>query len=255
MLNVTLQETPVSLTYCTLCNAPILYDCRVDSDIFTFGSSGMLASGNKVMYDEETETLWDQHAGTPIAGPYFDRDPRVILDQFAVTQTTWGEWYTGYPETLALDIETDYDYNYEHYDDNIGFFRHYWDNEAIIQPGVRRDDDGLPEKADVYGIVSEDASEAWVIPIEDFEDPFVGMVGDQRIVAVRDPTGDIAVYEAPPVPVERRADGLLDAEETEWKLTRNELRSTTGETLSRVTGRHGLWFAFRTHYNTAHVLS
>lgn len=255
LLNATLQETPVSLTYCTLCNAPILYDRCVNGDVLTFGSSGMLASGNKVMYDEETETLWDQHAGTPIAGPYLGSDPQSVLNQFAVTQTTWSEWYAEYPETVALDIETGYGYDYEHYNDDVGFFRHYWDNEAVVQPGVRRDDGGLSEKADVYGIVSEDAREVWVIPIDGFEDPFVGMIDHQRIVAVRDATDDIAVYEAPPPPVERTAGGLLDAEGAEWQLTRNELRSPTGETLPRVTGRHGLWFAFRTHYDTTHVLS
>lgn len=81
------------------------------------------------------------------------------------------------------------------------------------------------------------------------------MIGRQKIIAVRDAAGDIAVYEAPPAPVERTVDGLVDAEGAEWELTRNELRSPTGETLPRVTGRHGLWFAFRTHYDTAHVLS
>ncbi|MCG1003260.1 MULTISPECIES: DUF3179 domain-containing (seleno)protein [Halobacterium] len=256
LLNVTLDGVPVSLTYCTLCNAPILYDRRVevdDHDVLTFGSSGMLASGNKVMYDEETETLWDQHAGVPTAGHYLAEQSDLVLDQFAVTQTTYGEWRAEYPDTRVLDPETGYDYDYSHYDDHIGFFRHYWNNEDVVQPGVQQADGELPEKTDVYGLVSADASEVWVIPVDDFDDPLVGTVDGREVVAVRDATGDVAVYEAPPTPVERDGDALVGAEGTAWTVTRNELRA--GEaTRERIPGRHGLWFAFRTHYDDAHVL-
>jgi len=274
LLNVTLDGVPVSLTYCTLCNAPILYDRRVggaatrstsqnsvdrrveagDHDVLTFGSSGMLASGNKVMYDEETETLWDQHAGVPTAGHYLAEQSDLVLDQFAVTQTTYGEWRAEYPDTRVLDPETGYDYDYSHYDDHIGFFRHYWNNEDVVQPGVRKADGELPEKADVYGLVSADATEVWVIPVDDFDDPLVGTVDGREVVAVRDATGDIAVYEAPPAPVERDGDDILvDADGTAWTIARNELRAGE-ETRERIPGRHGLWFAFRTHYDDAHVL-
>ncbi|NIC00844.1 DUF3179 domain-containing (seleno)protein [Halobacterium sp. R2-5] len=256
LLNVTLDGVPVSLTYCTLCNAPILYDRRVDAgdhDVLTFGSTGMLASGNKVMYDEETETLWDQHAGVPTAGRYLETDPDLVLDQFAVTQTTWGEWRAEYPETRALDSDTGYDYDYSHYDDHVGFFRHYWNNEDVVQPGVRKADGELPEKADVYGLVSADASEVWVVPVEEFDDPLVGTVDGRDVVAIRDATGDVAVYEAPPAPVERDEDALVDGGGRAWTITRNELRADD-ETRERIPGRHGLWFAFRTHYDDVHVL-
>jgi hypothetical protein len=254
LLNVTLDGVPVSLTYCTLCNAPILYDRRVDvgdHDVLTFGSSGMLASGNKVMYDEETETLWDQHAGVPTAGHYLGED--LLLDQFAVTQTTWDEWQAEYPDTHLLDPETGYDYDYEHYDDHIGFFRHYWNDEDAIQPGVNREEGELPEKADVYGIVGADGTEVWVVPEDAVDEPLVGTVDGRDVVAVRDPTGDVAVYEAPPAPVEWDGDVLVDGEGTRWTVERNELEAD-GATLARIPGRHGLWFAFRTHYDDAHVL-
>ena len=259
LLNVVLDGVPVSLTYCTLCNAPILYDRRVGDqtdgrhDVLTFGSSGMLAAGNKVMYDEETETLWDQHAGVPTAGHYLDSSPDLVLDQFAVTQTTWAEWQAEYPDTRLLDPETGYDYDYQHYDDHIGFFRHYWNNEDAIQPGVRQADGELPEKADVYGLVSEAASEVWVVPVEDFDDPLVADVDGRAVVAIRDGTGDVAVYEAPPAPVEWQGAVLVDADGTEWTVERNELHAD-GATRERIPGRHGLWFAFRTHYDAAHVL-
>jgi hypothetical protein len=265
LLNAELDGVPVSLTYCTLCNAPILYDRRVEIDgeeqVRTFGSTGMLASGNKVMYDEETETLWDQHAGTPIGGEMLAEDPDRFLDQFAVTQTEWGDWKEQYPDTLALDIETGYGYDYSHYDGNIDFFEHYWNREEIVQPGVRREDGPLPEKASVYGITGDDPDEVWVVPIDDLRDGGVleAAVAGRDVVALLDATDDIAVYEAPSTSVERVEGGdgvaLVGADGTRWELTRNELRSDDGETRARIPGRHGLWFAFRTHYETVHILA
>lgn len=256
LLNADLQGIPVSLTYCTLCNAPILYDRRVGDETLTFGSSGMLASGNKVMYDEETETLWDQHAGVPMGGPFLDSHPDLVLDQFPITQTTWNEWKTEHPETLALDIETGFDYDYTQYDGDIGFFEHYWNKEEIVQPGVHREDSALPEKADVYGLTSSDGSEVWVVPVSAVsESGVVVSEADRRdIVAVLDATSDVAVYEAPPRPVERVDDGLIDSDGTLWSVTRTELVSTGGDTRERISGRHGLWFAFRTHYDDAYII-
>ncbi|WP_049987463.1 DUF3179 domain-containing (seleno)protein [Halobellus rufus] len=269
LLNAELQGVPVSLTYCTLCNAPILYDRRLngaeadDPDVRTFGSSGMLASGNKVMYDEETETLWDQHSGTPIGGPELESSPDMFLDQFAVTQTEWGAWKAEYPDTLALNLETGYGYDYSYYDGNVDFFEHYWNREEIVQPGVRRETEGpLPEKASVYGVVDDDPDEVWVVSIDDLRErdvPLVtGEIAGREVVVTLDATDDVAVYDAPPTPVERVEDGaeigLVDADGTRWTLARNELCSEDGETRGRIPGRHGLWFAFRTHYETAHVV-
>jgi hypothetical protein len=267
LLNAELDGVPVSLTYCTLCNAPILYDRRVptggDVDVRTFGSTGLLASGNKVMYDEETETLWDQHAGTPIGGETLESDPDLFLDQFAVTQTEWSDWKAEYPDTLALDADTGYGYDYSYYDGNVDFFEHYWNREEIVQPGVRREEGPLPEKASVYGIVANDPDEVWVVSIDDLRESDSGVleaeIGDRDVVALLDATDDVAVYEAPPGPVERvetdEGDvALVDSEGVEWRLARNELRSADGDSRERIPGRHGLWFAFRTHYETAHVL-
>jgi hypothetical protein len=216
----------------------------------------MLVSGNKVMYDEETETLWDQHAGTPMGGPYRESDPDLVLSHHPVTQTTWSEWHDEHPDTQALAIETGFDYDYSMYDGDIGFFEHYWNREEIVQPGVKREDGLLPEKTSVYGVVSEDGTEAWVVPVDELDESSVvaGTAAGRRVVALLDATHDVAVYDAPPAPVERTDGGLVDGEGARWTVERGELVSETGETRARVPGRHGLWFAFRTHYDDAHVL-
>ncbi|NHN61652.1 MULTISPECIES: DUF3179 domain-containing (seleno)protein [Halorussus] len=260
MLNVELDGVQLSLTFCTLCNAPILYDCRVGDRDLTFGSTGMLLAGNKVMFDEETESLWSQHRGVPIAGEFAEEDD-LRLDVLPVTQTDWAEWKDSHPETLALDVDTGYDYDYRFYDGNIGFFRHYWEDESAVQPGVEVADGDLPEKESVYGVTGADPDAVYVFPVETVREkaPVVADLDGRAVVALADETDDVAVYEAPPAPVETAAeDGgdLVDAEGRRWTVTRDALVGDDGDDrLERVAGRHGLWFAFRSQYDDARVVT
>ncbi|MFC6719265.1 DUF3179 domain-containing (seleno)protein [Natrialbaceae archaeon GCM10025810] len=253
MANITLEGVPLTLTYCTLCNAPICYDRRVDDRTLTFGSTGMLLAGNKVMFDEETESLWSQHRGVPIAGDFLEEDAR--LDVEPVTQTTWGEWREAHPDSLALDIDTGYDFDYRHYEDDVGFFQHYWNDENAIQPGLRTGDGKLPEKTDVYGVTSDDGSTVRVYPVEDV--PTEGLWTDEidghGAVVVRDATDDVAVYEAPPSPLERDGETIADADGVRWRLESDALVGDDGRELPRIPGRHGLFFAFRSQYDTVEV--
>ena len=70
MVNDVVGGVPVSLAYCTLCGSGILFDGRVAgrAEPFTFGSSGLLYRSNKLMYDRQTDSLWEQLAGHPVTG-------------------------------------------------------------------------------------------------------------------------------------------------------------------------------------------
>ncbi|GAA0243278.1 DUF3179 domain-containing (seleno)protein [Haladaptatus pallidirubidus] len=252
MLNATVEGVPLTLTYCTLCNAPICYDRRVGDRTLTFGSTGMLLSGNKVMFDEETESLWSQHRGTAIAGEFLADGTE--LDFKPVTQTTWEAWRDSYPDSLALSLDTGYDYDYRHYEGNVGFFRHYWNDPDAIQPGVQTDDGELPEKESVYGVTVDDGAAVHVYPLDAIPDDGVLMdeIAGCDVVVLGDVVGDIAVYESPPTPVERDVDEIVDTNGTRWRISPERLHSKRGER-DRIPGRHGLFFAFRTQYERVEV--
>ena len=150
-------------------------------------------------------------------------DPDLVLDQFAVTQTEWGAWKAASHDTRALDIDTGYGYDYGYYDGDVGFFEQYWTREEIVRPGVRRADDRLSETASVYGIADGDADAVWV---DDLRDREAGVLTAE-----------------------------VDADGARWRVSRTERRSESGDARDRIPGRHGLWFAFRTHYDTARVVS
>ena len=74
MFNDTVGGVPVALAYCTLCGAGILFESQVSgrTQPFVFGSSGLLYRSNKLMFDRETDSLWNQFTGRPVVGPLAD---------------------------------------------------------------------------------------------------------------------------------------------------------------------------------------
>ena len=73
MANDVVGDVPVSLAYCTLCGAAIAYDGRStnasgEPTTYDFGSSGFLFRSNKLMYDRQTRTLWNQLTGESSTG-------------------------------------------------------------------------------------------------------------------------------------------------------------------------------------------
>ena len=68
IVNDTVADVPVTVTFCPLCNSAITFDRRVGEQVFEFGTSGLLRKSDLVMYDRTTETLWQQFTGEGIVG-------------------------------------------------------------------------------------------------------------------------------------------------------------------------------------------
>ena len=104
MVNDVVGGIPVSLAYCTLCGAGVLFDTRVGEQTLTFGSSGFLMRSNKLMYDRTTLTLWNQLTGEPVLGPLVDSNVRLRV--LPVVLTTWSDWTDQHPATRVLSDDT-----------------------------------------------------------------------------------------------------------------------------------------------------
>ena len=68
IVNDTVGGQPVTVTYCPLCNAALVFDRVVDGEPDTFGTTGKLRNSDLVMYDRKTESWWQQFTGEAIAG-------------------------------------------------------------------------------------------------------------------------------------------------------------------------------------------
>lgn len=110
MVNDVIDGTPVALTWCTLCNAAIVYRAEDGSgERLIFGSSGLLLRSNKVMFDEGTGSLWSQLEGRRLSR---QRLGAVALDRLPARMTTWGRWRAEHPASRVLAEDTGHERDY-----------------------------------------------------------------------------------------------------------------------------------------------
>ena len=78
IVNDTVGGVPVSVTFCPLCNAAIVFDRRVEGQVLDFGTTGKLRRSDLVMYDRQTESWWQQFLGRGIAGEMNGKELRIL---------------------------------------------------------------------------------------------------------------------------------------------------------------------------------
>lgn len=108
IVNDTLGGTPVSVTFCPLCNTAIAFDRSVNGQILDFGTTGRLRYSNLIMYDRQTETWWQQANGEAIAGELTGTQ----LEYLAATIIPWDEFKSNYPQGQVLSRDTGFNRAY-----------------------------------------------------------------------------------------------------------------------------------------------
>ncbi len=146
MVNDTLGGRDIALPYCSLCGAAQAYF----TDRMPAGqkrpilrTSGLLICSNKVMYDVETNSLFDTFRGVAVTGALADLG--VILPPVTFITSTWGAWREVYPETTVLveELALGRDYN----------LRQTRDARGPIFP-IGDVDPRLPVHEDVIGVIT-----------------------------------------------------------------------------------------------------
>jgi hypothetical protein len=108
IVNDEIAGTPVSVTYCPLCNSALAFDRRLGDRLLTFGTSGKLYRSDLVMYDRQTESLWSQLEGRAIAG-HLTGD---VLARLPVQTVTWDQWREAHPDGQVLSRDTGVERDY-----------------------------------------------------------------------------------------------------------------------------------------------
>ncbi|MFB3132410.1 MAG: DUF3179 domain-containing protein, partial [Rhodothermales bacterium] len=89
-------------TFCPLCYSAVAYDRRVDGQVLSFGVSGLLRHSDLVMFDRQTESLWQQLNGEAIVGVYTGVRLRPLPAQII----SFEQFARAYPEGAVLSRET-----------------------------------------------------------------------------------------------------------------------------------------------------
>jgi hypothetical protein len=81
----------------------MVHDRRIDGETQVFGNAGALFMNAMTWYDRETETIWSQPWGRAIIGPQKGVELFLLPSQI----TTWANWKTEHPNTLAMINDAD----------------------------------------------------------------------------------------------------------------------------------------------------
>lgn len=254
IVNDVVGGQPVAVTYCPLCFTGIVYDRNVDGRTLEFGVSGKLVMNDLVMYDRQTDSLWQQILGEGIDGHY----KGTLLTAVPATQTTWAQWRDAHPDTLVLDKGGGYQ------TDNYASYYESGDEGAL--GGFGSGDDRLPAKAPVLGLVVNDQPKAY--PFLDLEHNNVvhDTIGGRNLMVVYDGRSGTAVAFDSEVDGQQltftlaeHVDGdiLLRDQETGslWSGLTGEATEgpLAGEMLAQIPSFYAFWFAWSDFYVNTEV--
>ncbi len=247
MFNDVVGGVPVALAYCTLCGSGILYETRTPgrSEPFVFGSSGFLYRSNKLMYDRQTHSLWNQFTGRPVVGPLTGSG--IELKVRPVTITDWRSWRRRHPDTRVLSLDTGYDRDYR----PGRPYGAYFASPELMFP-ARVPDGRLAPKDYVFGLRAGGHEKAW--PLSLFEggkvinDAVVNDgVGDLDVVLIGDAAiRTVRAYDARGRDFSAAGDDLegVIADGETWRVEEEALVGAKGERLPRLPGHIAYWFAW-----------
>ena len=262
IVNDTVGDVPVTITYCPLCNSAISYERTINGVETTFGTSGMLYGSALVMYDRATESLWTHFDGLAVAGVLTG----TWLTPIASPLIAWKEFVTAYPEGKVLSRDT-------------GFARQYGRNPYLLydnpetSPAFFRGevDDRLLIKQRVVGVVIDETAVAYTLEhVSGVESKAThGVVGstpivifwlagqvsalDQADTSKGRQVGSVAVFspllDGRQLTMEAVGAGFTDLETgSTWDMTgRATSGPLTGSRLERIPHLDTFWFAWATY--------
>ena len=108
IVNDEIGDSAVSVTFCPLCNASIVFDRDLDGVRYDFGTTGRLRLSDMVMYDRQTETWWQQFTGEGIIGELNG----VKLKQIPSNIVAFESFKKQFPKGQVLSRETGFSRNY-----------------------------------------------------------------------------------------------------------------------------------------------
>ncbi len=256
---------PVMLAYCTLCGAGVLYDVNIadlsyiDLDgtpvelgdtVLEFGSTGMLMRSNKLMYDRNTDTVWNAITGEPAFGPLTTSG--LVLDVLPVVVTDWASWLEEHPNTSVLSLDTGFRRNYT----NGAAYSDYFNSADLMFPSWQQDTALIENKEMVFALRLQGQAKAYplaaIIPERIVND----RVGRTNIVIVAEATPEREFFEPGGAAVRAYAredyefsagadDLTLKSDDGRgWRISEEALVAEDGERLNRIGGHLAYWFGW-----------
>ena len=256
---------PVMLAYCTLCGAGVLYDVQIADLTYTdlegeivklgdtaleFGSSGLLMRSNKLMYDRNTDTVWNAITGTPAFGPLASSD--VVLDVLPVVVVDWASWLEKHPDTSVLSLDTGFLRNYT----NGAAYSDYFNSTELMFPSWQQDTALVENKDMVFALRLRGEAKAYPLETIIPERVINDRVGGTNLVIVAEASPERDFFEPGGAAVRAyESDGrhfsagadkstLVSDDGRDWQIAEDALIAEDGERLARIGGHLAFWFGW-----------
>ncbi len=242
------------VVYCTLCGTVIPYESVAGNRTWRLGTSGLLYRSNKLMFDEDTGSLWSTLEGRPVVGELVGKD--LQLQSRPVVTTTWGEWRAQHPSTTVLSLDTGHTRDYS----EGAAYRDYFSRDDLYFQ-VPEDDRRLKNKAEILTLRVRPAASTEAVPVAISQallrrQPVYPLeVAGRRFLVVTSREGANRVYALGTSDVvfqSRRPDDqtVVDGSGRAWRVTEDALVSADGAggPLPRVAAQRAFWFGWRAQF-------
>ena len=178
IVNDQVGDTPVTITFCPLCNTAIVFDRRLDNRVFDFGTTGSLRKSDLVMWDRQTESWWQQATGTAIVGTLTGKTLNILPASIVSFDT----FRAAFPNGRVLSKDT-------------GYPRPYGDNpylgyDEVDKPPflfVGQTDGRLPPKERVVTVRVGAETVAYPYPLLRKRRVVADLVGGTEIIVLYEP--------------------------------------------------------------------
>jgi len=248
----TLGGVDLTVVYCTLCGTVIPYESVAGGRRHRFGTSGLLYRSNKLMFDEDTMSLWNTTEGRPVVGLLAGSN--VELTSRPAVTTTWGEWRTQHPSTTVLSLDTGHTRDYS----EGAAYRDYFSHDRLYFQ-VLKNDRRLKNKAEVLVMRVRPAAGGDAQPVAIVADflkrspVFHFEVSGRRLLAITSKQGANRVYSVGQHVVAFAAQAidqtLVDSGGRIWTMNEDALTLTGGSiSLPRYTAHRAFWFGWHAQY-------
>jgi hypothetical protein len=243
----------LAVVYCTLCGTVIPYRAEAGGAPRTFGTSGLLYRSNKLMFDEESLSLWSTLEGRPVIGPLAGSG--LELQPLGVVTTTWREWREEHPDTTVLALETGHQRDYS----EGAAYRDYFATDRLMFE-VPKTDSRLKNKDEVLALLLRPAGEAGAerLPLALSarflrKNPVHSLTfAGRELVVVTSREGANRVYETGGARLVRRLDDSRVADEAgrAWRPTEEALVPDGHEAAPRprVPAWRAFWFGWSAQF-------
>ncbi len=248
----TVGGTDFAGVYCTLCGTVILYETRHAGIDHTMGTSGFLYRSNKLMYDKDTQSLWNTIKGEPVLGPLADKN--IALSHQSVVTTTWGKWKKLHPDTTVLSLDTGHRRDYG---EGVAYHDYFADDRLMFNTPFS--DRRLKNKQEVLALRFKDAPHTPLAIAVDFlkdKPVYSGKIGKQKFVILTDETGANRVYDPQDITF-TQFDGNREATDLsggKWIVSESRLTTSNGRELKRLPYHRAFWFGWHATYPNSDLI-